>query len=540
MGSNANMRSTAPTVRRRNHNLFKGRRRWIDSRSDDDNSASSDDEAPAPARLPATVAGQARPSSTLRALSGLGTVRSAAQATLVPVTLPATTFLAVESDSDSGIDGGVESDSGDEDSGDEAVVSPPPAAVAPPLAAISTISTSAIAAPSLPPLPPQTISTTSASSSSSSLPPLPTPDQPVLAPVDSPVEATLPLSTSTTASTLSTSSSKVTVIVFPVPTVSSSSSQETTLSSVVTSRTSTAVAVDITTSVPQARAKPGESPTQTSTLAVSTPATTTAIASPDFLETSQGEQQGVIDHSAEGTSSSSAAISIVFGVLAGIGVLVAVALFVRKRRRRAKQGYPLPPFLSRSGVGGGGGGGGGGDAKRKSSSTWAWGLWDSSSSSSGRTTMAPPRAVAPPLPFLPPPKFGRVSKTNTDIMDNLMRAAYQAEGGQNDMESRVNAVEKPGFMDEKAYAMLAGRPAPPERKRQKPISRWLDGLMTPRVQSRVPSMPPTPGTLPRRPESLVPQLPPPLPSYLKNRDTVDTSTGLSTGDWYRLGKEYGV
>lgn len=118
------------------------------------------------------------------------------------------------------------------------------------------------------------------------------------------------------------------------------------------------------------------------------------------------------------------------------------------------------------------------------------------------------------------------SKTNTKIMDNLMTAAYAADNGRNDMEGT--------FMDEKAYAALAGPPTP---QGSKPVVEWLDDVRSP-TQPDGPEMPPPPevppsATLPR------PGLPissgripaPPRPAYY-GRDTMTTDTTNTSVRWY--------
>lgn len=109
-------------------------------------------------------------------------------------------------------------------------------------------------------------------------------------------------------------------------------------------------------------------------------------------------------------------------------------------------------------------------------------------------------------------------KTNTQIMDDLMRAAYAAESGggggaANGMERGFAPGNKPPpppppaaqpkgpFMDEKAYAALVGPPSPGSPK--KPVMRWLDGVRPP-TQPNGPEFPPTPempasATMPRLP-----------------------------------------
>ena len=152
-----------------------------------------------------------------------------------------------------------------------------------------------------------------------------------------------------------------------------------------------------------------------------------------------------------------------------------------------------------------------------------------------------PPSVTAPLP-------GRVggqnaAKTNTQIMDDLMKAAYNAENGMNDMESGTwpavakeppqIAAEKQGsaFMDEKAYAALAGPGAP--KTPVKPVMRWLDDVRTP-TQPNGPEIPPTPDMrgslgLPMMSGGRVPEAP--KTAYF-GRDTMTTDTTNTSVRWY--------
>ena len=152
-----------------------------------------------------------------------------------------------------------------------------------------------------------------------------------------------------------------------------------------------------------------------------------------------------------------------------------------------------------------------------------------------------PPSVTAPLPG----KVGghNPAKTNTQIMDDLMKAAYGAENGTNDMESGVwpAASKDPpqlpagkqtsAFMDEKAYAALAGPGAPPTPA--KPVMRWLDDVRTP-TQPNGPEIPPTPDMrgsvgLPMMSGGGVPE--PPKTAYF-GRDTMTTDTTNTSVRWY--------
>lgn len=153
-----------------------------------------------------------------------------------------------------------------------------------------------------------------------------------------------------------------------------------------------------------------------------------------------------------------------------------------------------------------------------------------------------PQSVSGPLP-------GHVAghnpaKTNTQIMDDLMKAAYANDSGMNDMEGAyAPAVPKlppqlpahpqaGAFMDEKAYAALAGPPTPGTPK--KPVMKWLDEVKTP-TQPNGPEIPPTPdmppsATMPRlMPGGRLPD--PPRPAYY-GRDTMTTDTTNTSVRWF--------
>jgi hypothetical protein len=141
-------------------------------------------------------------------------------------------------------------------------------------------------------------------------------------------------------------------------------------------------------------------------------------------------------------------------------------------------------------------------------------------------------------------------------MDDLMKAAYATENGANDMEGVGAYAPKPPppqlppppqhqhqhqhqhqqeevsvFMDEKAYAALAGPPTPASPQR-KPVMRWLDGVKTP-TQPNGPEIPPTPAmpqsaTMPSGGGRAVE---PPKPAYY-GRDTMTTDTTNTSVRWF--------
>ncbi|KAK4199813.1 hypothetical protein QBC40DRAFT_78347 [Triangularia verruculosa] len=203
-----------------------------------------------------------------------------------------------------------------------------------------------------------------------------------------------------------------------------------------------------------------------------------------------------------------AVAGIVIGTLAIIGCLVGAAFFWRKWRR--DRGQPFFPIVALP---------------------WKKDRDDNYDSDA---------ALAPPA-FQ---KSGN-EKTNTAIMDDLMRAAYEAENG-NDMEyyggSPPDKKEiHPNMIDEKAYVALAGHLTP--RTPKKPVSTWLGGIVTPR-QSQGPVFPPSPmyseaermeserrqigSTIPGT--MAVPKLQPPPPA--KARTTMTTDTTNTSVRWY--------
>ena len=159
---------------------------------------------------------------------------------------------------------------------------------------------------------------------------------------------------------------------------------------------------------------------------------------------------------------------------------------------------------------------------------------------------AHPHSVTGPLPGT----IGghNAAKTNTQIMDDLMKAAYATENGTNDMESAYAppAVSKlppqlpppqhqqqevSVFMDEKAYVALAGPPTPASPQR-KPVMRWLNAVQTP-TQPNGPEIPPTPAmpqsaTMPSGGGRVLEQ---PRPAYY-GRDTMTTDTTNTSVRWF--------
>ncbi|KAK0737425.1 hypothetical protein B0T21DRAFT_383401 [Apiosordaria backusii] len=195
-----------------------------------------------------------------------------------------------------------------------------------------------------------------------------------------------------------------------------------------------------------------------------------------------------------------AVVGIVIGVLAIIGCLIGAAFFWRKWRR--DRGLPFFPV----GV-----------------LPWKKDREDHYDSDA----------------TLSPGKGG--DKTNTAIIDDMMKAAYAAENGSNDMEyyggyPREQKEVHPNFLDEKAYVALAGHLTP--RTPKKPVSTWLGGIVTPR-QSQGPVFPPSPmyseAERPPMPTTIpgtmaVPKLEPPPP--IASRQTMTTDTTSTSVRWY--------
>lgn len=159
-----------------------------------------------------------------------------------------------------------------------------------------------------------------------------------------------------------------------------------------------------------------------------------------------------------------------------------------------------------------------------------------------------------------PPPNGN-AKTNTKIMDDLMRAAYDSENGGNDMAGAgfygINEKQS-AWLDEKAFVALGGELTP--RRTSKPVNRWLSAIETPR-QSR-PGFPPSermstqsttrfpirlsqsppPGNpnVPQANGGMRPPMPgtmagdrlePPKPAY-NARETMTTDTTSTSVRWY--------
>ncbi|KAK3311002.1 uncharacterized protein B0T15DRAFT_489638 [Chaetomium strumarium] len=320
-------------------------------------------------------------------------------------------------------------------------------------------------------------------------------------------------SASATATPTSSATEREIITLTPLP----HSSTSTSLDELVTSLTRTARSTSAATSVVSATSGPSFSLPATGAAQSGDPGDRPAPdrqPPPDRHAHEREESDFAVAPSSRNTLSSGAVAGIVIGVLAFVALLVGAALLWRKRRRdRGLPFFPEKRFRLRDDDGG---------------------------------SNAP--SIGGPLP-------GRVGgqdhvKTNSQIMDELMRAAYSADNGTNDMEGAFAPTKLPqqqqqqqtnAFMDEKAYVALAGPPipAPPPVAVSVPVTQWLSEVKTP-TQPNGPEMPPTPqmppsATLPR------PGLPhlagggrvpePPRPAYF-GRDTMTTETTNTTARWY--------
>ncbi|KAK3996396.1 hypothetical protein QBC44DRAFT_147622 [Cladorrhinum sp. PSN332] len=221
-----------------------------------------------------------------------------------------------------------------------------------------------------------------------------------------------------------------------------------------------------------------------------------------------------------------AAAGIVIGVLAAIGLMIGAAFFWRKYR--SARGLPFFPFALPFG-------------KKK----------DGNDPYSANANVNP--------------------KTNTKIIDDLMKAAYDAENGGNDMAGvywqekyapQLPEKKQSAWLDPKAFTALGGQLTPHTPK--KPVSRWLEAVQTPRDsrgpggfppsermsrQSRQSTMrfpirlstsPPRSPDAPQESNGLRPPMPgtmagdrlePPRPVY-NARETMTTDTTNTSVRWY--------
>ncbi|KAL2133868.1 hypothetical protein VTI74DRAFT_1540 [Chaetomium olivicolor] len=489
------MRVTGPTIRRRNHAWLQmrslrraerlaRRQEQEDAFSDDadtsgDESASSVDSSDDESDTEATKT--TRPpivSATAGIRTGRGVILlptvSAPRATIPPGGTLAVGEADAESESD-----GVESDgeeSADESTTVPATATPPPAAAPPPPAAITS------AAPR---------STTRAS-------------PPPAASTGSPSHAAPP--------TVASSATRVppqAILPTSVPSASRSSSLDKLVTSLTRAEPTRATMLPLK---PVTSATTAASPTVPQTGGVQSEEPQLA---PEENQGNQPQQDRLgVTSASRNTLSSGAIAGIVIGVLAFVALLAGAALFWRKRRRA--RGLPFFP------------------QKR-------WRLGDSDDGKSHTP------AIGGPLPG----KVGAPApvKTNTQIMDDLMKAAYAVDGGESISDVLAPAPTVPRlppqlpppqqqnvFIDEKAYAALAGPPTPGEPK--KPVMKWLNEVKTP-TQPNGPEIPPTPempssATMPRLPNESrgggrVPE--PPGPAYF-GRDTMTTDTTNTSVRWY--------
>ncbi|KAK1758679.1 hypothetical protein QBC47DRAFT_148715 [Echria macrotheca] len=541
------MRSTGPSLRRRNYVKRKNERRWLSQRDDDsDGFASGEDSGPdsdsddedafpiaRPLTRPTGNAGQSvgavgGSSGTTLGVGSGSVVAGGANKVVQPIIPPTEKAVVLPGSTLGAAEGGVEEESvsdsvsdgidslSDSASEDEATTTappppPPPATTAP--AAIATpppppaLTTSSSAAP--PPPPPPASTSTAATTR---------PPPPALAPANP--------------GTTSTSSSSTVVVALPAVTESTTSipgggvqtlplpSQTATRTQATPSASGTGALISSSSST--------IAPTPLPTLEVPTtdvaPVATTALGGSVQEDNAEAGNTLGAATGEEPRMNAGAAAGIVVGVLALIGLLVGAA-FLYKKWRRNNDSSPLPFF------------------GRKSNRDSAPGMAYNGATMEKDT-----------IPILPPPSLGE-KKTNSEMMDHLMQATFRAENGGRDSGPNAQPVPfQPGFLDETAYTALAGPPtpmmAPPPGGKPKPVIQWLDNVKTPR-QSGVtrwpsadaPPIPPTkPGPMPpwqadppSRPP--MPQFKPPQPAFRNEanaRYTATTNTTTTTGSdvWY--------
>ncbi|KAK0656269.1 hypothetical protein B0T16DRAFT_451863 [Cercophora newfieldiana] len=556
------MRTTAPSLRRRNYALRKSHRAWL-ARRDDDSDASgeeSDDErgtgivARPAGGFPVVSGGTAAgtPGGRFPVVSG-GTGRvSGGGAAIVPESTIAAEEQELGSDGEltsapdtDGFESGDESDSGNEQEVVTPPAVPPPPAVTPPVLAapeapgttqlpppeIVTTSTTATPAPVTtvappPPPPPPPTTTAATTSTAARLPP------PVLAPVQT--EAPL----TTTSSKASTTTS---VVALPVVTGTTTAFQ----TLVPPNQTSSSSASSGT---PGTTSEAATQPVDTATGQAPLPTLDSPAADVTPPPTSSQEENvanpndnaiGAVVDDRQGVNAGAAA-GIVIGVLALIGIMVLGAFLWKKWRDNGKRLSGLPLFSNRS--------------EKGSGPDMAYG-----GAVMERDTAA----------ILSPPTFALSKKTNSEMMDDLMQATYKAEGGYTrDSKSEAGTFgnkagnmtfgEKggPGFMNESTYTALAGPPTPAAAP-SGPVGNWLSGVKTPHQSGAPPirdnwpvseygSGPPPAQPTPSLPKAGAPwqqgELPvgrPPMPDFLPpqpafQRDprytTTTTTTSTDTTD----------
>lgn len=565
------MRSTGPSLRRRNHawlEAAKKNNRWLERRDDSDTDGfasgedsdgiDSDDDDDARLQLrPQLPAARPAVTNALRPTAGLGlglvrptqTARPTAvvaapvpaipsraasppvvalpvappaaarpvatsaaasrPAAALPTALVPSVVLGAEEDDDSitdGIESGVESASGDELSDDEAppgrVLAPPPVATAAPVATALPVAAQPVGEVQQPPpaqappaqAPPAATKSTAVAAPVATL----APGAPAfLAPVASDVAADPP-ATATSAGLETVVTGTTTEAAAETPTEAATESP--------TALTSSEGAIDIPTLIvsellplPTSDASPGSGAVQ--------------VAPNDTLGSITSEE----------SPNTGAAVGIVIGTLAAVGLLI-VAAYMWKRRRGDKP-FPQLPFF------------------RKSSQSDDSVVFNQEKKDYDNMNDT--------IPILPPPSEGS-KKTNSEMLDTLMQATYKAESGMDRPEqpSDSDTFGRPAnFMDERAYTALAGPPTPAADGR-KPVIQWLDNTKTPR-QSEVPpsarwpnnapagpppQMPPMPAAWKQDPTPRnAPMLQPPQPAFRNdNRNTAATTTTTTSASsaWF--------
>ncbi|KAK4103342.1 hypothetical protein N658DRAFT_484912 [Parathielavia hyrcaniae] len=222
-----------------------------------------------------------------------------------------------------------------------------------------------------------------------------------------------------------------------------------------------------------------------------------SVADPSRQANEQASDGAGLGTETQGNSSTATAAGIVLGVLAFVGLLIGAAMLWRKRRR--DRGLPFVP-QSR------------------------FRLKDDDESQS---------------PSVPGPLPGQAggqtqAKTNAQILDDLLKAAYATDNGGNNIQGayapavqqsafqqQQQQMEVPVFMDEKAYAALQ-RPQTPDPPRKPTIS-WVQGVRPP--------MPNAPPQMPPSARMYGPGVPQPLKPVYPRRDTMPTERRVTSIRW---------
>ncbi|RKU40103.1 hypothetical protein DL546_002384 [Coniochaeta pulveracea] len=242
---------------------------------------------------------------------------------------------------------------------------------------------------------------------------------------------------------------------------------------------------------------------------------------------------------------------IVLGVVVGVSILIAIGILsYRRLRGEGRDLKSLWPFPRR--------GSDDSDPTRPKTTatarTWNKNLWGAVSTSGPRTTVS---SIPPPLPITEPRYDPRA---DSDIINHLIQASYNADNNppQDPNYHPVLTLHKDlnpetphfppsptSFINEKAYNALEGpwpRYAPPTpaklRRSSKPpaVTRWLDGILTPRLSRARMSRPIPQGAMEGTRWQEDPGLagmgglrPPPVRNVETQRETMKTETTETSG-----------